>query len=81
MDLATERQHLAKAELDLAEGRARIDQQAELVRRLRDAGQDVVAAEGLLALLEQTLEAWADHRDIILKAIARLEEVDRARRR
>lgn len=77
LDLATEREHLAKAELDLAQGRARIDRQSELVNRLRGAGQDAVAAEGLLALLKQTLKAWAGHRDIILATIARLEEQDK----
>jgi hypothetical protein len=74
MDLAMEKDHLAKAELDLVEGGARVRHQADLVERLRGAGQDVVAAERLLAILEQTLEAWRDHRDLILITIARLEK-------
>ena len=74
MDLATEKEHLAKAELDLVDGGARVRQQSDLVKRLRGAGQDVVAAERLLATLEQTLDSWRDHRDIILTTIARLEK-------
>ena len=74
LDLATEKTELAKANRDITEGEDRIAHQAELVERLRAAGQDVAAAEKLLTTLQQTLSAWKDHRDLILMAIARLEQ-------
>ena len=72
-DLATEKDHLAKAERDIVEGEERVERQAELVGRMRGAGQDVSLAEALLRTLCETLQQWKDHRDEILRAIARLE--------
>lgn len=68
-----ERAHLAKAELDIVEGQARIDRQIELLERLRPTGQDLSQAQALLEVLQQTLQTWRDHRDEILRTIARLE--------
>lgn len=73
LDLATEREHLAKADLDLAEGEARISRQIELIDRLRKGGHSVSEAEGLLDTLQQTLQAWQGHREEIIRTIARLE--------
>jgi cyclopropane fatty-acyl-phospholipid synthase-like methyltransferase len=73
LDLQTEREHLAKAERDINEGEARIARQAELLRYMRDAGQDVSQAETLLENLKKTLQIWKEHRDEILRTIARLE--------
>ncbi len=73
LDLATERDHLAKADRDIAEGEARISRQVELIGRLRENGHSVSDAEELLATLRQTLQAWQDHRTEILRTIARLE--------
>ena len=73
LDLATEREHLAKADRDIAEGEARISHQVELIERLREQGHDLSNAKGLLSTLEQTLQAWRDHRDEIIRTIARLE--------
>jgi len=72
-DLATERQHLAKADRDIAEGEARISHQAALIERLREGGHRVSEAEELLAVLQQTLQAWQDHRAEIIRTIVRLE--------
>ncbi|WP_376091676.1 hypothetical protein ACE7GA_22185 [Roseomonas sp. CCTCC AB2023176] len=72
-DLPTERRHLAKAERDVADGKARIMRQADLVGRLRAEGRDVAQAEALLSTMRQSLEAWQDHREEILRTIARLE--------
>lgn len=73
LDLATEREHLAKADRDIAEGEERIRRQAELIERLREGGHSLSEAERLLATLTQTLQLWRDHRDEILRTIARLE--------
>ena len=71
--LAIEKDHLAQAERDLAEGQARIARQSVLVEHMQNAGQDVTQAEALLDNFRQTLSAWQDHRDEILRTIARLE--------
>ena len=73
LDLATEREHLAKAERDIAEGEERISRQAQLIERLREGGHSLSEAQALLATLTQTLQTWRDHRDEILRTIARLE--------
>ena len=73
LDLATEKEHLAKAESDIAEGERRITQQTELIERLRRDDHNVGEAETLLETLRQTLRTWQDHRDLILVTIARLE--------
>lgn len=78
LDLRTEREHLVKAERDLAEGEARVARQTELLRHLRASGQDVRQAEALLRNLEQTLRIWKDHRDAIRATIVRIQHEHRA---
>jgi hypothetical protein len=73
LDLATEKEHLAKADSDIAEGERRIARQADLIEEMRGNGQGMAEAEHFLDTLRQTLQAWRDHRDIILSTIARLE--------
>ncbi len=72
-DSATEFEHLAKAERDIADGERRVTAQMLVVERLRGAGHDARESERLLLNLQQTLGAWRDHREVILRAIARLE--------
>ena len=72
-DLATEREHLVKADLDIAEGERRVIAQQLLLERLQRAGHETGNAETLLATLRQTLDAWKAHRNEILRAIAHLE--------
>ena len=75
--LEIEREHLARADRDIAQGEARVAAQIELVERLRSIGHGPGAAEALLATMRQTLQAWRDHRDEILRIIERLERADR----
>ena len=72
-DLQTEREHLLKADRHIVEGERRITAQALRVERLRGGGHDTDESERLLLNLRQTLEAWWDHREAILREIARLE--------
>ena len=72
-DLQTEQEHLFKAERDIVQGERRITAQALLVERLRRGGHDTREAERLLLNLRQTLDAWRDHREAILREIGRLE--------
>jgi hypothetical protein len=73
LSLADERQHLAKADRNIAAGEKRIARQVELIEEMRATGQGVVEAEKLLAALRQCLETWRVHRDEILRTIIRLE--------
>ena len=73
LNLATEREHLAKADRDIAEGEMRISRQVELIEKLREQGHSVSEAEGLLSTLERTLQTWRDHRAEIVRTITRLE--------
>jgi len=72
-DLEAEREHLARADRDIAAGERRISAQELLIERLRRDGHDTGEAERLLVTLQQSLETWRGHRDLILQAIDRLE--------
>lgn len=72
-DLKAEREHLFRAERDIAAGERRVSAQVRLVERLRQDGHETGDAEHLLRTFEQTLETWRGHRSLILQAIARLE--------
>lgn len=75
-DLAMERQHLTKADSDIAEGEERIARQVELMAGLRHKGHGAAEGERLLETLRQTLQSWRNHRETILRTIARLEGRD-----
>ncbi|MGI3778727.1 MAG: hypothetical protein ACRYGC_15670 [Janthinobacterium lividum] len=73
LTLEDERGHLAKADRDLAEGERRISAQMLMIEHLRATGHGTDAAERLLLTLRETLEAWLNHRVLIVEAITRLE--------
>jgi len=74
LNLETERAHLAKADRDISEGLKRVADQADLLAAIRRADPGgVPQAAKLLDTLETTLEAWRDHRRLILRTIAALE--------
>ena len=70
-DPNVEREHLAKAERDIAEGERRITKQTLLIEKLREDGHDVAEAEKLLQTLQETLTEWEAHRDEILRELER----------
>jgi len=70
-DPNVEREHLAKAERDIAEGERRITKQTLLIEKLREDGHDVTEAEKLLQTLQETLTEWEAHRDEILRELER----------
>lgn len=80
LTLEMERGHLAKADRDIVDGERRITAQQLLIEQLRVDEHDTSEAERLLLTLRQTLEAWQSHRDLILQAIARLEQAAPPRR-
>ena len=68
-ELDRERATLVKADRDIAQGQARLDRQATLLREIDVRGEDTGEAERLLALLRDTLAQWEDHRTLILQRI------------
>ncbi|HYZ23055.1 MAG TPA: hypothetical protein VE690_12965 [Rhodopila sp.] len=74
-NLAVERQHLVKANRDIAEGEKRILAQAQFIERLRRKGLETDQAERLLFNLQQTLAIWQAHREQIRQTITQLEQV------
>jgi len=73
LELAQEREHLTRADRDIAAGEERIARQRELIGHLQSKGLSVAEAEALLETLSQTLLSWRDHRALILDRIAHLE--------
>ncbi len=71
VDMHKEREDLAKADRDIAEGEKRVAEQIILIHRMAETGQDTALAEEFLRRLEQTLEQWHVHRRLILEALAR----------
>ena len=70
-DMQQEREHLAKANRDIADGERRVAEQIILIQQMTEKGQDTALAEEFLRKLEQTLEQWHVHRRLILEALAR----------
>lgn len=70
-DPALEREHLAKAERDIAEGERRITRQMLLIERMHQEGHDTTEAERLLLSLRETLAEWQAHREKILQELER----------
>ena len=70
-DMQQEREHLAKANRDIADGERRVAEQIILIQQMTEKGQDTALAEEFLRNLEQTLEQWHVHRRLILEALAR----------
>jgi hypothetical protein len=69
MDRAMETRHLAVADRNIAEGKARLIRQLALIERLKMQGVDTDSAEAFLDLLRQTLAGWNRERDLIVAAL------------
>ncbi|MDR5826086.1 hypothetical protein [Caballeronia sp. LZ043] len=78
MNLDDEKQHLAKADIDIEQARARIVRQRELVDELRRDGHETEMAVNLLITLQGTLNAMIEHRRLIA---ARIEQLERDEKR
>lgn len=73
MNVEMERRHLAKAEVDVAKARKRVDDQRAIIVRLGVNGHDTAAAKSVLQTMLETLAAMEDHRDIIKRGLERHE--------
>ena len=71
MNKSDEIKHLRRADVDIAEVRNRIERQAELIVRLEERGRDAVAARSVLLTMRETLRLMEDHRELIMKELAR----------
>jgi hypothetical protein len=71
MNKSDEIKHLRRADVDIAEARNRIERQAELIVRLEERGRDAVAARSVLPTMRETLRLMEDHRELIMKELAR----------
>lgn len=59
---------LAKIDRDIAEGERHVAEQIALIKWMREEGLDTTVAQNLLCDLEQILEHWHAHRQLILEA-------------
>jgi translation initiation factor 2B subunit (eIF-2B alpha/beta/delta family) len=69
-DLQQEREHLAQADQHIVDGEKRVAEQMALIKRMTEQGQDTSLTQDFLQNLEQTLEQWHAHRQLILDRIA-----------
>lgn len=72
-ELNSERDVLQRADRHLSEGEQRIARQTKLASRLREGGHDTIEAERLVAVFQETLREWREHRALIVQRIAVLE--------
>jgi hypothetical protein len=61
------RQDLAAADRHIAEGQARIAQQAHVLCALDEDGQDTTDAQNLLRVMQESLDAMTAHRRQIVR--------------
>jgi hypothetical protein len=64
------RQELQATDRHIAEGRARIAQQAEVLCELDAEGHDTTDVQNLLGVLHQSLDAMNDHRQQIVRELS-----------
>lgn len=74
MDLQTETQALARADLDIEAGKMRVEQQRTLVRTLQATDKNTEMAASLLSTLQDALAAMQGHREFIVARIAQLSQ-------
>ena len=66
MDREQELEHLRQTERHIAEAKALIERQREVIRELRQLGHPTEVAGSALRALEGNLQAFERHRDLIL---------------
>lgn len=70
MDRDLHAQHLALSRRHLKEAKDRISKQISLIARLKQAGQEIDAAEDILTSFEQILVIMKGHHQILLRELA-----------
>jgi hypothetical protein len=69
MNLDREREHLAQLKQQIAECKAHIARQREIIAELRIDDHEIDIAESMLHALEGRLRAFGTHRDVILQRL------------
>ena len=69
MDEALERKHLAQVEQHIAQAKQYILRQQQLINKLERGGHDTRSAVSMLEALERCLEAFKQHRKMIVKRL------------
>jgi enoyl-CoA hydratase/carnithine racemase len=64
-----EKRHLALADKHITQAEQHIAEQKERIKRLAANGYDTTSSEKSLAVLQQTLQAMNEHREVILAAL------------
>jgi hypothetical protein len=64
-----EREHLAQVDRHIAECKAHIARQREIIQHAVEQAQPADLAEGMLRALEESLRAFERHRRVILERI------------
>jgi hypothetical protein len=72
--LRVEKALLVKADNDIEAGWKRLRDQRDLLSALRADGHDIVQAERLVQLLQDTLVQWERHRTLIEERVNYLEQ-------
>jgi hypothetical protein len=73
MDQRSELSHLRKAEKDIADARARIKRQEQLVAHLEKDGHGTDTARSLLQTMRDTLSVMEEHRRLILDQLTAMK--------
>ena len=68
-----ERKHLAEANRHIAAAKRQIERQNKVIERLAQAGHETNIANALLQAMERGLDAFEQHRELIVKTIKTLE--------
>jgi hypothetical protein len=63
--------HLAEADRYIAAGEEHLNRQVLLIDERSKAGQDTADAESLLYGMRVVVQAWRDHRALVLEELAR----------
>jgi hypothetical protein len=70
----SEREHLAQADRNIAECKARIERQRQVIQQAEQEGQNTLWAKETLKTLEASLRVFETHRQLI---VDRLKDVER----
>jgi two-component system, chemotaxis family, protein-glutamate methylesterase/glutaminase len=72
-EIAAEKRQLARAHVDIEQGRNRLRNQQDLLSSLEMSGRSTGEAERLVQLFKRTLLEWERHRTLIEQRIDYLE--------
>ena len=75
MDVEREREHLTEADRHIAAAKRQVERQKNVVEKLAQNGHNTRIAKSLLDAMERGLEAFEQHREVIVEMIKTLEAI------